>query len=432
MIVLGKLRWLVAVLAVFGLLAAACSDDDEGGSTDDSAGDSTTDDSTAPVDAPEGSLVLGRILPESGDLAFLGAPMLAGVELAVEDINAAGGVNGVDVTLITGDEGDDAATVTESANRLLGEGMNALVGAAASGQSQEIIQTMSDEQIPQCSPANTAPDFTDQENADYYFRTVPPDQAVAPIIADRVIADGGQNIVITHRQDDYGDALAEFTQEALTEAGATVSGVVPYDPDASTFDTEISEISSFAPDTVVVVSFSEGGQIIRGLLEEGFTADQFYGGDGVYGPTFTQEVDPEDPSVINGMIVVGAAGTEEFNERLNEAMPPEEEGNVLYGGQAYDCAIVTALAAQAAGSIEGADILAEVVNVTTGGTVCTSYEECLTALEAGDDIDYDGPSGALDLSEPGDPTIANYSIGQFSDEGLVTVDSQVVNVADVT
>ena len=175
---------------------------------------------------------------------------------------------------------------------------------------------------------------------------------------------------------------------------------------------------------MVLISFDEGGQIVAGLLEEGLTPDQFYGGDGVFGPTFIDQVQEGDPNVIDGMTVIGAAGGQEFNDRIAEST----DSNFIYGGQAYDCVVITALAAEAAGSTDGEAIIAEVPGVTEGGEACDSFEACKALLDEDKDIDYDGASGALDLDEAGDPTQGRYAIGQFSDGGIEIVDSVDVDV----
>lgn len=409
---------LAAVTCALVLVLAACGSDD-----DDSGGDDTTTTAAGGGGGGDG-LVIGGVLPETGPLAFLGPPQIEGAQLAIEDINAAGGVMGEDVTLNIADEGETPATAAESATRVVSEGANAVVGAAASGSSQEFIQQLSDQMIPQCSASNTSPDFTDQENADFYFRTVPPDEAVAPIIADQVIADGATKVVVVARADDYGNALGELVVDGLTEAGAEVPPLVSYDPEATNFSTEITSISGESPDAVVLISFDEGGQIVAGLLEEGLTPDQFYGGDGVFGPTFIEQVQEGDPNVIDGMTVIGAAGGEEFNDRIAEAT----DSNFIYGGQAYDCVVIMALAAEAAGSTEGEAIIAEVPGVTEGGEACDSFEACKALLEDDQDIDYNGASGALDLDEAGDPTQGRYAIGEFSDGGIEIVDSVDVDV----
>lgn len=451
--------WLrrTALVAVLALGATACGGDDDPSavSTDTEtaaptdATDTETETSTATetdtgteteaatdpeVERPgrDDKLDMAYILPESGPLAFLGAPQIQGVQMAIEDINAAGGVNDQDVTLATGDEAGDATQAKEAAARLINEGADAVVGAAASGMSQEIIQLLFDNEIAQCSASNTSPAFSEQENNGFYYRTVPPDQAVAPIIADTVVADGAQSVAIVARADDYGVALAELVDKSLSALGAEVAANIQYDPNTSDFSAEVSEITGANPDAVVIIGFGEAATLIRQLIESGVSPDQIYGGDGLFGPALTTDVNPDDPGFIAGMKVIGAAGGAEFNERLNERLPADEQGNLIYGGQAYDCAIVTALAAIAADSTDPAVFIDEVSNVTAEGTECTSFEECKGMLENGEDIDYNGASGPLAIDGT-DPTFGRYAIGQFQDDGsLEIVGDQDVDLAEIS
>ena len=83
-------------------------------------------------------LKIGSLLPQTGDLAFLGPPEFAGVELAIDDINAAGGVLGVPVEYSAGDSGDDKTdTANQTVDRLLSENVDAIIGAAASRRDAE-------------------------------------------------------------------------------------------------------------------------------------------------------------------------------------------------------------------------------------------------------------------------------------------------------
>jgi ABC-type branched-subunit amino acid transport system substrate-binding protein len=448
--------WLrrTALAAALALAVTACGGDDEGGedettteaATETETGAATetetetgaateTETATDPeVDRPgrDDKLDLAYILPESGPLAFLGAPQINGVQLAVDDINAAGGVNGQDVTLETGDEAGDATQAKESAARVVNAGADAVVGAAASGMSQEIIQLLFDNQIVQCSASNTSPAFSDQDNNGFYFRTVPPDQAVSPIIADTVVNDGNTSVAIVARADDYGTALADLVDASISDLGAEVAANVQYDPNTSDFSAEVSEITGSGAEAVVIIGFGEAATLIRQLIEGGVSADAIYGGDGLFGPALTDDVNPDDPGFISGMKVIGAAGGSDFNSRLNEAMPAEEEGNLIYGGQAYDCAIVIALAAVAAGSTDPADFIAEVPNVTKDGTECTSFEECVGLLDGGEDIDYNGASGPLAIDGT-DPTFGRYAVAQFQDDGsLEVVGDQDVDLAEIS
>jgi ABC-type branched-subunit amino acid transport system substrate-binding protein len=421
-----KTRWLrvCAVFAAFALVATACGDD---------GGDEAAKEEVQAQPARD-RLVIGSLRAETGSLAPLGPPVIQGTDLAIEDVNAAGGVLGQQVELLTGDEGEDAARVSESLSRVLGEGANAIVGAMASTQTQEVIQTLSDEQIPQCSPSNTSTVFGTQRNADFYFRTVPPDAAVAPVFVDKLLADGRANVAVVARQDDYGETLLQETVSTLRSRGATVAAEVTYDPDTTTFDSEVEEITAANPDAVVVISFAEGGALVSGLLEAGLTPEQLYGGDGIFSPTFWEEVDPDNANVIDGMVMIGASGGTDFNTRLNEALPDGEKGNFIYGGQAYDCVALLGLAAEAAGSVSGPDLIAQVEAVSAGGTQCATFAECKTLLAQGQDIQYIGASGPWNIVREqgsGDPTVGRYAIAVARGGTLEIIGQQDVDVSQL-
>ena len=81
----------------------------------------------------DGELKIGGLLPQTGSLAFLGAPEFAGAELAIQEINDAGGVLGKPVVWSPGDSGDTSTDIaSQTTDRLLGEGVDAIIGAASS------------------------------------------------------------------------------------------------------------------------------------------------------------------------------------------------------------------------------------------------------------------------------------------------------------
>jgi len=406
-----RIRWFWAVVSV-ALIVVGCGNDDDGGDTGSPA-------APAPGDA---ELVIGSVMPETGALAFLGQPMIVSIDLAVQDIQAAGG----NVRLLTGDTATDPDVAPETVNRLVGEGAHAIVGAAASGVSQSFIQTLYDAQIPQCSPSNTSPSFSTQENAAYYFRTVAPDQAVALILANIVAADGATNVAIPARADDWGNALAELMAQNFDELGVGYQ-VIFYDEDATSFDPTVAAIENMSPDAVVLVSFVEGVQIIRGLLEGGVPPSAMYGSDGIYDRGLAELVDPDNPNVIDGFVAIAAGGSDEYSIRLGALT----DGDVIYGGQAYDCVIVLALAALAAGTTDGPSIVDQVHAVTSGGQKCVAYAECAGLMADGVDIDYDGVSGPLELDDVGDPGYGRYLIAEFIDGVLTVTASQDADLADL-
>jgi ABC-type branched-subunit amino acid transport system substrate-binding protein len=193
-----------------------------------------------------------------------------------------------------------------------------------------------------------------------------------------------------------------------------------YDPDTADFSAEVSDVTGANPDAVAVVAFGEGAIFIRQAIEAGISADQIYGSDGLFGPTLSDDVNPDDPGFISGMKVIGAAGGADFNERLEDALPDAESGNYIYGGQAYDCVIIVALGAIAADSVDPADFNDAIADVTKDGEPCSSFAECRDLLEAGEDIDYQGASGPLEI-EGTDPAFGRYAIAEFQDDGSLEV-----------
>lgn len=245
--------------------------------------------------AGDGTLKLGMLLPVTGSLAFLGPPEIAGVKLAVNDVNAAGGVLGKDVELVEGDSGDTPEFANQTADRLLSENVDAVIGAAASGISLSVIGKITGAGIVQFSPANTSDEFTDYADNGLYFRVAPPDLLQGAAIAKLIADDGATNVAIIARNDAYGTGLAEVVQNTLEDAGITVSVVKIYEPDAGTFDAEVAEIVAAAPDAVAVIGFEESSKILRTMVENGAGPKDLavYGCDGNIGNGLGESYDAE-------------------------------------------------------------------------------------------------------------------------------------------
>src|SRR5262245_6811967 len=190
-------RWLrlLAVLLGLSIVAAACGDDDDTEASSDTTeanGDEGGSDLAPPLGdaAPtctgeaDGTLSIGGLLPQTGDLSFLGPPEEAGAALAVSDVNAAGGVLGKNIVFTPGDSGDtDPDIANPTVDSHLAAGADAILGAASSGVSLNVIDKVTGDCKIQFSPANTSPEFTDYEDDDLYFRTAPSDLLHVPALA---------------------------------------------------------------------------------------------------------------------------------------------------------------------------------------------------------------------------------------------------------
>ena len=234
----------------------------------------------------DGVLTFGGLLPQTGSLAFLGPPEFAGAELAIEDINAAGGALGKPVTWSPGDSGDTSTDIaSQTADRLLGEGVDAIIGAASSSVSLTVIDKITAAGVVQYSPANTSLKLVDYPDHALYFRNAPPDDLQGNVIAQLVIDDGNQSAYILALDDAYGTSLAGVIEPALTAAGVEVLGTKIYDPKATSFDAEVDEVVAADPDAIILITFDEGSRILKTMVEKGIGPENkaVYGCDGNMG-----------------------------------------------------------------------------------------------------------------------------------------------------
>ncbi len=435
----GKTLRGVGLGAAVLLALAACGSGDsgseasEGGSSPTTANEATTSgtgssattpssgESTGSTGSGGGSqepLKLGYVLPETGDLAYLGPPQIEAAKYARSVINKDGGVLGKKVPqLVGGDEANDAAIASQSADRVLGSGVDAIIGAAASGMSLAIIDKVTSAHVVQCSGSNTAPTFTTYKDGGYYFRTAPSDAMQGPVLANLMITDGHSQVALVGRGDDYGKGLVNATAKALKSAGAQVVAKVIYDPKATDFSATVQKIVSAKPDAVGLVTFEEGKQIIKGLIEAGIPADALYGTDGLRSEELPKLVAPDNPAVLAGMkgTAPASASNPAFIKNLKKFAPKLKE--LQYAPQVYDCVMTIALAADAAQSTDPEVFKDKMVDVTKDGTKCDSYEKCSKLLASGKDIDYQGVSGPLDFTKPGEPGKATIEVYGYNKKG---------------
>jgi hypothetical protein len=217
-------------------------------------------------------LVIGSLTPLTGSLSYQGPQQIAALNLAVGDVNAAGGVLGSPVQLNTGDSGDASTdTATQTADRLLQSGANVIVGASSSGVTLTVIDAITGAGVAMISPASTSDRLTDYPDQGLFFRTVPPDTLQARALADLIGGDGNNTIGILALNDPYGTGLADNTAADLVADGLSEDSIrsLVYDPTAANFDSEVSQMVEFNPDAILVIGFEETSRIIQGLNAQG-------------------------------------------------------------------------------------------------------------------------------------------------------------------
>ncbi len=419
------IRRTVAIAAVASLALAACGGQDTGGQTATEPTETTqsepspTETAGGSAEKGDGQLVVGTLLPQTGSLAFLGPPEFAGVDLAIKEINDAGGVLGGKVEVTHSDSGDTKTDIaSQSVDRLLGKNVDAIIGAASSGVSFTVIDKITGAGVVHFSPANTSPDFTNYDDKGLYFRTAPSDVLQGRVMGDLVLSDGHQAVAIMALQDPYGEGLADNVEKSVTGGGGEVVEKVIYDPAAANYSAEVGKIQAANPEALVLIGFEETKKIIPELISQGIGPDEvaLYLVDGNladYSKDF-------EPGTLNGTkgTLPGAKTGEDFKKNLLKINP--KLADFSYAPESYDAAVLIALAAQAAQSDNGKAIASKLVEVSREGTKCTTFADCMTALKNGEDIDYDGVSGPVEFSDKGDPTEATIGIYQYGKDNKYT------------
>ncbi|MFZ0323379.1 MAG: ABC transporter substrate-binding protein [Actinomycetes bacterium] len=218
----------------------------------------------------DNQLTIGSILPITGSLASLGPPEIAGVQLAVNDANDAGGVLGKDVKFILGDSGDTTTdTASKTVDKQLKQGVDAIIGAASSSVSLSVIDKITGAGVVQFSPANTSPELTTYPDNGLYFRTAPSDVLQGRVLGNLITSDGYCSIGILSLQDSYGEGLSAATTQSIQDGGCEVLDTVFYDPNASSFNTEVSKIKSLGPDAIILIGFNESAKVVNELVKQG-------------------------------------------------------------------------------------------------------------------------------------------------------------------
>ncbi|MFC6557810.1 ABC transporter substrate-binding protein, partial [Nonomuraea cavernae] len=342
--------------------------------------------SAAPAAKGDGTLTLGTLLPQTGSLAFLGPPEFAGVDLAVKEINEAGGVLGKPVTKIHSDSGDTTTNIAaQSVDKLLTQQADAIIGAASSSVSESVIDKITGAGVVQFSPANTSDKFTTIEDDGLYFRTAPPDKLQGRVLGDLVAADGNDTIAILAMQDSYGTGLADQVTKTAEEAGAQVVERVDYDPKAADFSADVAKVKAKNPKAVVLIGFEETAKVVQELVKQSLTTDKvkWYMVDGNMSNTAYTKMPKGTLTGVKGTIP-GAAAPEAFIEKLKGV--DADLNDFTYAAEAYDAANLIALAAEAAKSDAGTDIAAKLAEVSKGGEKCNDFKSCVELIKAGKDI----------------------------------------------
>lgn len=353
------------------------------------------------------ALAVGALLPFTGGNAASGSNLERALMLAVENVNAGGGVGGRDLRLVARDTRTDPAWGLEKAQELLdGEKVVALMGPESEELAQALGPLMAQRRIVQISGGLVSPAFTSVEDGDFCFRTNPSATELSAALADRMSRDGVRTAVIIHESDVYGVQFANALGLAAGARGINTGLPMAIEPGLSSHGPLIQMALEHKPDAVVMVSYPEqAAGIALEWSAVGGTLRWYLP------PSLRHQVfaDNLPPSLVEGMVGVAAAVRDEaaFAAAFSSRWYGEEPTN----GAAYyyDALAVWALAAEATWHEQGEltpEVLRQQLRAVTrspGEKVAwNDLGRALSLVREGKDVDYVGASGEVDLDAHGD------------------------------
>jgi neutral amino acid transport system substrate-binding protein len=426
----------LALAGAAAVLLAACST--SGSTSPSSSASAAKKDPASSCKAPSSpgtdALKIGTILPLTGSLAYLNPPAESGVGLAVEDINAAGGVLDKDVAISPQTDSGDSTDMTVSssaATKLVNAKVPVAIGAESSSVTLNVIDQLTSNCIVEISPANTASDLSGYSS--YYYRTAPPDSVQGSALGQLVTGDGNAKVAFLVFNDTYGTGLRNSVQKAVEASGGQVvygakGKGQEFPPGQTTFSSEVTAALATKPDAIVVLAFDETKSIIPELKSQNADMAKIYMSDGNTAD-YSKDFDPGTLEGAQGTIP-GASPKDDLKKRLADYYKKssgKELADYSYAAESYDATTLAALAAVKGKGTDSGTIQANMDKVSgaDGGTECATFKDCKTLLDGGKDIHYTGPSGIGPFDKNNDPSTAYIGIYKFDGDNKPVYQSAI-------
>lgn len=396
---------------------------------------------TVPADrvgaSVDGVLRIGVLVPLSGALERFGPGMQAAVELAVDEVNDAGGALGKDVEVVVEDSGSTPDQALQAARRLIdARSVDAIVGPASSF---ELFSAVAAEALDAgrvvCAPTASSPLLTTTDDEGLLFTMSANRAGEATVIADRLAADGRTRVAVVRSDDAEGAAMLDALRRGL-DAAAGAGGwtlvaeptvAVPVGPDDAA--DAVEAVRGAGPDAIaLLLGADEGAAVLAalgaaGLLPAGGAGLSVIAPEALASEDIARAVDPDDPGALHGVSVVrpkiDPEATSAFDARLRARTGLEV---VDLAAHAYDCAGVAVLAGAASESDDPASLKGVMLGLKRGGTPCPDVAACLGPVRAGDDVRFEGALG-VEWNDAGEPATGVFQRLEFDAAGhLVAVD----------
>lgn len=335
---------------------------------------------------------LGSILPLTGEAAEIGIRAQDAINLALEEINSQGGINGRNLTVVFEDGKCDSRASSDAGTKLINfDRVQVIIGGLCSGETLGVVPTAEQSKVVMLSPCSSAPKIT--QSGDYIFRVYPSDSFQGSFGAEYVYNKLGiKKVAILHTIGDWGNGIKDVFKQRFTELGGQIVAEESFEQSATDMRSQLTKIKAANPELIYMPAYSQGaGLILKQSKELGINA-KFLDGDG-----------GDDPNVIKVasdaaegfQVTVASTGSDAFAQRFK----------AKFG---HDPMVCTSF------SYDATNIIAHVLKKT--GDNGTSVKNELYNVK-----NYNGITGSISFDSNGDRTTAEYIIREVRNGTLVTI-----------
>ncbi len=360
----------------------------------------------------EDDIVIGALLPYTGENAAAGTNLERSMRMAAERVNAEGGVDGRHLRILPYDTHSDLKEGKAAARQLVREGAVAIVGPEEAELAESLSSYLADENVLMISGG--AVSLRSESAADGWYRVVPSARRLGQVLAERMHADGVTHVVVIAGDDTVGSGFAQVLTDEFRLDGGTVLGSLSVRSGQTGYGDVLSQAVNLlqgvsGEETALVLSTNPqvGSEIVQDWAALG-RDDTWYLGPSLRSDEFVRNVPPGLHDRMIGASIGLPSDYEEFAEAYTERW--ENDFPITNSYFYFDATVLLALAytaAAEAGMLDGvsaadAGVLLELVSGPSGEVLdWQDLGEGLELLREGRDINYRGASGSVDFNSEG-------------------------------
>jgi branched-chain amino acid transport system substrate-binding protein len=302
------------------------------------------------------SIKIGYVGALTGDGAVYGEVTKRGIDIAIEEINSQGGINGKKLEMSYEDGKCDGKSALSGAQKLHSQGIDVIIGVTCSGEVLSIAPFAEQNKIVLISPSGSNPDITNA--GDYIFRNNPPDAGRSVVFVKKIMELGYKNLAIVSEQTDFSQGLRKSITDEANKNGLKIVFDETFEKDSKDFRTILTKLKNTQADALVLLPQTDVTMVP--LYSQSYQL-------GVRLPTFvageqmTLKTEQALGSIVKGVYVVEAPILDPSNEIANNLMTKYKAkyGDPtldFYIGAAYDNAYLIKKAIEISGSEDSTKI----------------------------------------------------------------------------